>query len=200
MSKKSKKPRPLNARAKGKNYERKIGKRLCAWWGIPWDNPGKLFHPTPMSGGFVRPRSADDLLQEARVAGLEFPEWGGDIIVPQDFPFSVECKNRQGWEFRDLIHGRRFRGNSTQDRDSLPVEWMDQAERARAGRHPMLVFTRRQWEDYVLLPLEAVGFIEERVGKVRDLARFAPYGNRLYILDQILELDPDALGRRREQR
>ncbi len=177
----SKKPKPLNSRAKGKNYERKVGKKLAAWWDIPWDNPGKLFHPTPLSGGWDRERAA------------------GDILAPADFPFSVECKNRQGWEFRDLIHGRRFQGNSTDERKSLPLEWMDQAERARAGKHPMLVLTRRQWEDYVLLTLEAVGFIEERVGRVRELARFYPYGLRLYTLDQLLELDPDALGRRREQ-
>jgi hypothetical protein len=169
----------MNSAKKGRRYERKIGKPLAAWWGVPWDNPGKLFHPTPQSGGFDRVRTP------------------GDLIVPDDFPFCPECKDRQGWTFRQhLIHGSRKNGDCP--RNGTPLDWLDQAREAcPPGKFPLLVMTRRRWEDYLLLPLNVVGFIEEHCGRVRELARFNG-GLRLYTLDQLLELDPDALGRRRD--
>lgn len=166
----------MSARAKGKNYERHVGKHFAVWWGVPWKNPGKLFHPTPLSGGWDRERA------------------GNDLLVPRDFPFGPECKNREGWDMRlHLVHGQRKNGKCP--RNGTPAEWWEQTvEACPANKLPILVFTRRRITDYVLIDARTQGFIWDRCGPFRELARFPLVHNlRLFTMEQLLSLDPDAL-------
>lgn len=80
------KKKGLNSKKKGASYERTIAKLLSTWWGAE-------FHKTPASGAL---------------------RWGvdnrvvGDIVAPTDaekFPFVVECKKREQWNFLQIIKG-----------------------------------------------------------------------------------------------
>lgn len=75
----------INSRAKGANFERDIAKFLSDWWGVD-------FRRTPASGGL-------HWANDNRVSG--------DIVPPpnSDFPFSVECKKHEGWNFEQVIKG-----------------------------------------------------------------------------------------------
>jgi len=75
----------INSKAKGSEFELKTAKILGSWW-------GEELHRTPMSGGL-------HWKKDNRVAG--------DIVTPPDsiFPFSVECKKREGWLFDQLLKG-----------------------------------------------------------------------------------------------
>jgi hypothetical protein len=70
---------PLNSRAKGATFELDVSKELSIWWGT------KL-RRTPLSGGW----SKDNVT--------------GDIAASEPyFPFSVECKSTESWEFFQLL-------------------------------------------------------------------------------------------------
>lgn len=123
--------KPKNSRAKGKKYERLVAKHLGDWWGEP-------FRSTPGSGALHW--EADN-----RVAG--------DIVPPVDstFPFTVECKNREGWYFDALI-------NETGE----VADWWTQSvnDARRVDRIPLLVFTRNFAPNYAMLEwdlFEALG-------------------------------------------
>lgn len=101
---------------KGNNFERKVAKLLSEWWGVQ-------FHRTPLSGGIRWG-------QDNRVVG--------DIVVPQDcvFPFTIECKKREGWTLDNLLRGT-----------GEIKEWWEQAvaDNKRLGdndKFPLLLFSR----------------------------------------------------------
>lgn len=72
-----------NGRAKGQSFERVVAKILSTWW-------GEEFHRTPSSGGLHWKR-------DNRVTG--------DVVTPENsnFPFSIECKKVEGWNFEQLL-------------------------------------------------------------------------------------------------
>lgn len=105
----------INSRQKGAAYERKVGAALRSWWGT---GPGTF-------------RRQD--------TGLRQP--GGDLRTPHDFPFHVECKNREGWTIEDLFK----RGKEG------PWQWFHDAQ-AEAGDTPvLLIFTRNRQPSYALV-------------------------------------------------
>jgi hypothetical protein len=120
------------SRSKGGRYENAIKKVLARWHGEPDDVVGtknSAFQKTPGSGG-VSPVN-----------------WPLDIYVPADFPWAVECKNREttndGMEAME-----RFLNKG----EYQVVAWFREAEEelvAAAIRRPLLlVFTRNNYPDF----------------------------------------------------
>jgi len=73
------------SKRKGSKFQRVIAKELGIWW----NNDPKSFHSTPSSGGL---RWKTDVAKTA-----------GDIVTSEDFPWVVECKNRESWHLEDLF-------------------------------------------------------------------------------------------------
>lgn len=120
-----------NSRSKGKGYERLVAKKLGEWWGEP-------FRSTPGSGALHWEK-------DNRVAG--------DIVAPVDskFPFTVECKKREGWYFDALI-------NQTGE---IPSWWQQSIDDGkRVDREPILIFSKNRAPNYVMLHWE----LFERLG------------------------------------
>lgn len=115
----------INSKAKGSEYERKIAKLLSKFW-------GEEFHRVPQSGGL---RWGDD----NRVAG--------DITTPIDsvFPFTVECKKREGWELEQVLKG-------TGDVE----KWWNQAvnDSERVNLKPLLIFSKNFAPSYVMVRMD----------------------------------------------
>ena len=83
--KKNASERAVASRKKGQRGERKLAKKLEAWWGAPFDR-------TPRSGGL---------------------RWGirhdvrGDVVCEDPrFPFIVEEKNRESWDLVQFLGGK----------------------------------------------------------------------------------------------
>ena len=116
----------INSKQKGSEYERKIAKLLGTWF-------KEEFHRVPQSGGL---HWGDD----TRVAG--------DITTHIDskFPFTVECKKREGWDLEQLLKG-------TGDLES----WWAQAvnDSNRVGLLPMLVFSKNFSPNYLMIQKSA---------------------------------------------
>jgi hypothetical protein len=163
----------VNRREKGNRLERPVAKLLQAWW-------GGSFRRSPLSGGWDAERAP------------------GDILTPDDFPWVVECKNREGWDFYGLVGGPEKRG---------PLEWWDQVERASLDtvRMPMLVMTRRRWPVYCLVNGLTVPILQDAYGvqAVCSLVRATfrkghgvmgqPDAFALFGLDDLCALDPEPL-------
>ncbi|ACI91024.1 gp24.1 [Bacillus phage SPO1] len=112
----------INSKAKGAEYERRIAKYLGAWW-------GESFHRTPQSGGL-------NWGTDSRVAG--------DITTPVDskFPFTVECKKREGWDLDQVIKGT-----------GQVEKWWTQCigDSERVELRPFLIFAKNFNPDYCML-------------------------------------------------
>ncbi|UXR28888.1 hypothetical protein [Bacillus paranthracis] len=114
-----------NSRAKGSTFERKVAKELTAWW-------GEEFHRVPASGGL---RWGED----NRVVG--------DIVAPEgsDFPFTIECKKREGWNFEQLIKG-------TGEVTSWWLQAVTDRERLNdVTKHPLLVFSKNRSPEFYMM-------------------------------------------------
>jgi hypothetical protein len=115
-----------NSRAKGAAYERKICKLLMPWWNCE-------FHRVPASGGLR-------WKQDNRVTG--------DIVVQEDvkdFPFVIECKKREGWNFEQIIKGT-----------GEVVSWWEQniTDIHRLGdvnKRPLVIFSKNMSPDYFMI-------------------------------------------------
>ena len=78
------KPKKTNGKAKGNVFERKIAKIMTEWTGIK-------FERVPASGGL-------HWKKDNRVYG--------DIVCNDpDFPFVIECKNREKWKMDNVFKG-----------------------------------------------------------------------------------------------
>src|SRR5699024_8810932 len=107
---------------KGKAYERLVAKRLGEWWEEP-------FRSTPGSGALHWEK-------DSRVSG--------DIVPPvdSDFPFTVECKKREGWYFDAIIN----------ETGEIPDWWQQSVDDAkRVDREPILIFSKNRAPSYVML-------------------------------------------------
>jgi hypothetical protein len=112
---KPKKSKKVNGREKGAGFERQVAKLLSAWWGVE-------FHRTPQSGGL-------HWQKDNRVAG--------DIVAPVEiaviFPFSIECKKHEDWNFEQVIKGT----------GEIPSWWNQCVNDANnTGKIPLLIFTK----------------------------------------------------------
>ena len=108
------------SRRKGKRGERLLAKRLETWWGAP-------FHRTPASGA---------LRWGERV------EVRGDIVCEDtDFPFVIEEKNREAWEFAPFIEGK-----------GAIFKWWQQVLKDSKAIHriPLLFINKNRSPSYVI--------------------------------------------------
>lgn len=110
----------VNSRSKGGSYERRIAKKFSEWCGFE-------VRRTPSSGALMK-------------TGDIFP------VVPENmvrFPFSIELKNRESWDFKELFDRKNKVGifsywkQCTSDADM-------------SNRVPMLVFTKNGSPDYCM--------------------------------------------------
>lgn len=123
------------SRNKGGRFERETAKILSKWW-------GHEFHRVPASGGL---------------------HWGasnnvaGDIVVPLEanFPFVIECKNREDWTIENLFLNNKELKN-----------WWAQVvnDSEETGKIPLLIFTRNRAKNFVTMAYneELVKEIENR--------------------------------------
>lgn len=132
----------MNCQQKGKNFERKVAKILT-------EKLGMEFNRTPQSGG-MRWASDNNVY--------------GDIVTPDDFPFIIECKNRENWNFDQLMKGE------CKEFDS----WVKQVEEdcSRYNKNnkeklPLIIFTKNRMPIYIASPvnLDCVrsSYIEELI-------------------------------------
>lgn len=114
-----------NSRSKGAGFERETAKLLTDWWGVD-------FHRVPASGGL---HWKDD----NRVSG--------DIVAPpdSDFPFSVECKKVEGWNFEQIIKGT-----------GLVTDWWSQCTRDadEFNKAPLLIFSKNRSPVFFMVRVE----------------------------------------------
>lgn len=126
-----------NGRAKGKIAEREVAAMVAAWWAAV--EPGCEFRSTPSSGGWATPQ----LRGHFKVAG--------DLTTTaKRWPFTVEVKRREAWNFANVSRGK-----------ASPVwSWWRQACKAadEESRVPILFLRKnsRTPEWFVILP--ALGF------------------------------------------
>jgi len=123
--KKTTKKKSIDGRVKGANQERKIGK-LFRTWATPIfdkvkDNSELWFIRAPGSGSWSKDHAP-----------------GEDLIVPQWFPFSLEIKAREGWDFEQVLQGK-----------GPVIEWIKKAEET-CKLPAMLIFTKNYSADWVL--------------------------------------------------
>lgn len=147
-----------NPKKKGDSFERAIAKKLGEWW-------GDKFQRTPASGGL-------HWKKDNRVYG--------DIVTPEgsDFPFVVECKNRESWNMDALFKGSK----------EVEKWWVQVTKDAKdTGLKPMLIFTRNNQPDYVALKKEDAFLI---IDFDMDVIRIRIQGEGVCIvrLDEFIEL------------
>lgn len=113
------------SKQKGNKFENDVKKFLARWWGEPEATVGSkasAFQRAPGSGG-TSPSN-----------------WPLDLHVPEDFPWAVECKNREG------AHGFAEMERFFTTEDYQVVEWFKTAEEelvaAGIKKPVLLVFTK----------------------------------------------------------
>lgn len=115
----------MNSKQKGNNFERKVAKILT-------EKLGMEFNRTPSSGG-LRWASDNNVY--------------GDIVTPDDFPFIIECKNRENWSFDQLMKGecKEFDSWAEQvegDCDRFQNNTLEYA-------YPLIIFTKNRMPIYI---------------------------------------------------
>ena len=118
--------KPIGRKIKGYNFERKVAKMLSDWWGVE-----NSFVRTPGSGAYAK-FVGEDLKERLR----------GDLITPREFPFFVECKCVEAFEFHLLLQSFE---------KSLFKNWFDELEKKCKDYYPMLVFSRNRWKVFVCI-------------------------------------------------
>ena len=114
------------SKQKGNKFENDVKKFLATWWGEPEATVGSkasAFQRAPGSGG------------------MSPTNWPLDLHVPEDFPWAVECKNREGTTHGFAEMERFFTSENYQ-----VVSWFKTAEEelvAAGIKKPLLlVFTK----------------------------------------------------------
>lgn len=156
-----------NSRSKGKGYERLVAKKLGEWWGEP-------FRSTPGSGALHWEK-------DNRVAG--------DIVPPVDskFPFTVECKKREGWYFDAIIN----------ETGEIPEWWQQSVDDGkRVDREPILIFSKNRAPSYVMLKwklFSKLNLDSEAYIKTRIVTAEASYDVGICNLEKLTALSTAAI-------
>lgn len=90
-----------------------------------WWGEVKSFRRTPMSGGWSKSRAT------------------GDIICPSEFPFDIECKHHKDWELIQLL--------KSPEKCKLMKFWKQAVDECRPNKKPMLIFTKNNQPDLVMV-------------------------------------------------
>lgn len=115
----------INGRSKGAGFENEVCKLLTPWW-------GSKFHRTPASGG---------------KHWKEVDSVGGDIICEDKlFPFSIECKKQEDWNFDQIVRGQ-----------GEVYKYWEQCVRdaQERGKVPWLIFSRNLQPKYFMMTMDA---------------------------------------------
>jgi Holliday junction resolvase len=99
----------VNGKKKGNAFEREIANKFS-------EEFNDTFKRVPMSGGLVGGVNRKIVEQGLREDAVEI--LAGDVISPEGFPFSIECKSYKDFEFHQVLQGE----NKVLD------EWIKQAE------------------------------------------------------------------------
>ncbi len=121
----------LMERRKGKRFERTCAEQLSQWI---YRNANSL-RPTPMSGGWSAMPLGDIQLS---------PVLKGEV---KDFPFYVECRNRESWRLEQLFNSLG------------PIRaWWDEtsAKAAEVKKCPLLIFTRNHCPSFAMFRMADV--------------------------------------------
>ena len=117
----------MKSKRKGSNFERFLSRELSEWW--YQDN--SILRRVPLSGGWDAAALGDVMVPPAYIGK-----------VPK-FPFYVEARNREGWDFSELYDVDR---NS-----ALKKWWAETLTKAKVPKQiPLLVFSRAYQPTYVL--------------------------------------------------
>lgn len=122
----------INAKQKGNRNELELAKILTERFGTD-------FKRAPMSGGWGTANSASTLDEAKDVLS-------GDLIVPKNFKFSVECKSRIEFNFWDFLN---------QDNFNLEIDdWITQVENDAScvSKEPLLYVKINRKKPFVLFP------------------------------------------------
>jgi hypothetical protein len=111
----------INSRSKGSSYERRIAGLFSDWCMFKISR-------TPSSGGLMK-------------TGDIFPVQPEDMVK---FPFSIELKNRESWDFKELLDGPTKTGIF-----SFWKQCVDDA--SSSNRIPLLVFTKKGSSNYCMV-------------------------------------------------
>jgi hypothetical protein len=113
----------------------------------------------------------------------------GDIVTPPDsvFPFTVECKKREGWQLDQVLKGT-----------GEVEDWWEQCigDSERVSLRPFLVFSKNFAPNFVMMLSEDLNQIliraHERSGDRTDFSYFIFHkshgGNRvIFLLDDLVK-------------
>lgn len=120
--------RPGGGRDKGHGFENQVAKLFSTWWGIE-----KSFVRCPGSGAWGK---------LSKFAGA-VP--AADLVTPNEFLFTIECKKCQDIEFHHLLinpEGCSIAG------------WLDKLVNEDckiSKKKPMLVFSKNNWKIYCII-------------------------------------------------
>lgn len=152
-----------NSRAKGHRQERVLVKKFADWW-------KSEFFRTPGSGAFATRGFIG--------ANLSF---AGDITTTdKTFPFLVESKNEEGWEFEQLL---------TADKNKMRKWWKQTCAECPHGSVPLLVFTRNHKPEFYMMPEDAYMSVEPELGNVL-LVRTTTCLAVLGVFEELLKTKP----------
>lgn len=122
--------RPGGGKYKGHSFELKVAKLLSKWWGEDGS-----FQRTPLSGGWSKlSKATKDIADRVR----------GDLICPSEFPFFVECKCDESFDFHLILQGYS---------KSVFKNWWDVLvnKSIETSYKPMLIFSKNYWKIFVAL-------------------------------------------------
>jgi len=171
MPKKDPSAKGRHARRKGSTNELQLCRILSQWWfeddykGIPAKE--LPFRRTPLSGGFDTSAVGDIRIMDHTI---------------DDFPFSVEAKDQECWDFSGM-----FKGNKAWPVDLFWEQTLGQA--VIASKHPLLIFTKNRFPFFIRLKMETAYDLDIANGIV-DLRDSEIYDDFTYIviIDELLKI------------
>ena len=122
--------KPGGGKIKGHSFENRIVKVLSNWWGEK-----RSFCRTPLSGGWSKLSGTNETSQYVV----------GDLVCPKEFPFTIEVKKDESFEFHHLLESPV---------NCALAQWLRKLEEedcAISGKKPMLIFPRNFWSLYVVV-------------------------------------------------
>lgn len=132
-----------NSKQKGNNFERKVAKILT-------EKLEMEFNRTPQSGG-LRWASDNNVY--------------GDIVTPNNFPFIIECKNRENWSFDQLMKGqcKEFDNWVKQVTEDCCRYNHNSGDKDTILKVPLIIFTKNRMPIYLAYDYGATNYKEDEV-------------------------------------
>jgi hypothetical protein len=125
---------------KGKRFETEVSKLLNKMFDTT------EFARTPGSGAWSGGKNA---LKRQGVANYAVETLRGDLITPEDFPFTVECKHYKDRPSFDKI----LSGN-----ESTLDKWLSEAEydASNSNKYPLLIFKKTHVGMFAVIPINSL--------------------------------------------